>query len=91
MNNNLKRTIIQRSFNVLPSELVTANIDEYELFSKEYDNSDKYRLIFTVNPICSNILFNRLTEFVINEGAYNVSCLNFSLNQIDGKALGSYH
>jgi hypothetical protein len=89
MNNNLKRTIIQRSFNVLPSELVTANIDEYELFSKEYDNSDKYRLIFTVNPICSNILFNRLTEFVINEGAYNVSCLNFSLNQIDGKALGS--
>lgn len=89
MNKNLKRTLIQRSFKLLPSEMVVANIDEYALFSKEYDDSNKYRLIFTVNSICSNILFNRLTEFVLNEGSNEVSCLNFSLPQNNGKAISS--
>ena len=39
------------------------------IYDKEKDESDLYRLIFTINPYCTNILFNTFTEVVYKEGS----------------------
>ena len=35
-------------------------VDLYQMYLDEKDESDKYRLIITINPVCSNILFNAI-------------------------------
>lgn len=52
----------------IPSDKIVESIDCYNEYVKEKDASRKYRLIFTINPVCSNILFNPCTEIVYNEG-----------------------
>lgn len=44
-------------------------VDVYQVYLDEKDASDKYRLIFTINPVCSNVLFNAVTEVVKDEGS----------------------
>lgn len=41
---------------------IKATIDQYEQFQKERSLSNKYRVILTINPYCTNVLFNPLTE-----------------------------
>lgn len=45
------------------------NIDLVELHNKEKRECKKYRLILTVNPFMSNVLFNPLTEIIYKEGS----------------------
>ena len=52
---------IEHTFDILPHEHIEAKVNEYTLFMKEYDDSNKYRLVFSFNPICSNVLFNTIT------------------------------
>lgn len=40
----------------------TAEVDVDGVYQDELNSSKKYRLIFTINPVCSNVLFNALTE-----------------------------
>lgn len=54
---------------LLPVSGLHGIVDEYEQYVKEYDSSNKYRLILTINPVCSNVLFNRCTEVVYKEGS----------------------
>lgn len=44
-------------------------VDLYQVYLDEKDASDKYRLIFTLNPVCTNALFNAITEVVKDEGS----------------------
>lgn len=44
-------------------------IDQHEVFENERNNCTKYRLITTIKPYCTNILFNPLTEIVYKEGS----------------------
>ena len=44
-------------------------VDLYQVYLDEKDASDKYRLIFTINPVCTNVLFNAITEVVYKEGS----------------------
>lgn len=44
-------------------------IDEYKVYCNERDSSDIYRLIATIKPVCSNILFNAKTEIIYKEGS----------------------
>lgn len=53
----------------LPDENISKTLSLLEQYNKERDECNKYRLILTVNPICSNILFNTKTEIVVNEGS----------------------
>lgn len=53
----------------LPLSSMVGTVNAYDEYFNEKDNSDIYRLIFTINPICTNILFNANTEIVYNEGA----------------------
>lgn len=39
-------------------------IDQYEVFQKERNSCTKYRLISTIKPYCTNVLFNPVTEIV---------------------------
>lgn len=50
-------------------------VDLYQVYLDEKDASDKYRLIFTINPVCTNVLFNSVTEIVKDEGSPNCFCL----------------
>lgn len=56
---------------LLPTEDLRDSLDEYDEYIKEKDASNKYRLIFTIKPVCSNILFNPFTEVVQEEGGDN--------------------
>lgn len=58
-------------FRITPYTDLNERIDLNNLYTQERDNCKNYRLIFTINPICSNILFNMRTEVVKNEGDYN--------------------
>lgn len=44
-------------------------IDQYEVFETERANCTNYRLITTIKPFCSNVLFNPITEIVYKEGS----------------------
>lgn len=48
---------------------IKETIDQFEQFKTERENCNKYRLILTINPYCTNVLFNTLTEIVYAEGS----------------------
>lgn len=48
---------------------IKKTIDQHEVFKNEKENCNKYRLILTINPYCTNVLFNTLTEIVKDEGS----------------------
>ena len=54
---------------LLPFDDISDVVNLKEVYDKEKDESDLYRLIFTVNPVCSNVLFNTFTEVVFKEGS----------------------
>ena len=54
---------------LFPFESIQAEIDRNQLYNEERDASNNFRLLFTINPICSNVLFNMRTEVVKNEGS----------------------
>lgn len=61
--------------------------DEYKQYLKEKEESKKYRLIFNINPICSNVLFNNISEIIYKEGSDE--CIDFvddreDVSSIDG-------
>lgn len=62
---------------LLPEDAINDSLNSYEVYLDERKNGNKFRLIFTINPYCTNVLFNPLTEIVKNEGSSNAICLNF--------------
>jgi len=48
---------------------IKTTVDKLEQFKKERNSGTKYRLITTINPYCSNVLFNPFTEMVYAEGS----------------------
>ena len=50
---------------------IFGNFSELDQYNKERDECGKFRMIFCINPICSNVLFNMQTEVVQNEGSSN--------------------
>lgn len=66
---------LQHHTKVFPFPSVSNTIDQRELFEQERADSTKYRLILTINPYCTNVLFNAVTEIVKNEGTDSPSDL----------------
>lgn len=64
---------------LMPRLQIKDTIDQYEQYEKEINECDKYRLFFTIEPYCTNVLFNILTEITKDEGSKDCKC-------IDGKA-----
>ena len=66
-NNRIMLDLRQR-YKALPSNQYSDTLDLNELFEAEREASNKYRLIFTLNPVMTNVLFNIMTEVVLNDG-----------------------
>lgn len=65
---------------LLPDESLVDNFSLYEQYNRERDECNRYRFIFDVNSLCSNVLFNVKSEIVVNEGSDYCRCLNFEPN-----------
>ena len=63
-------------------------IDVYEVFEEERNKCNNFRLITTIKPYCSNVLFNPLTEIVKDEGSEDVKVIEDEGNTIDGDVYG---
>lgn len=66
--NNSVDVEFKQSTKLLPHMEIIDKVNLYEIFEEERNKSDNYRLIITINPICTNVLFNTLTEIVKFEG-----------------------
>lgn len=74
---------------LLPYNSTNDILNLNDLYNTERDNCDKYRVILTVNPICSNVLFNTRTEVVRYEGSS--ACTLIAGNEIgdSGQAMNN--
>ena len=57
---------------------VAETISQYEQYVEERGKCNVIRLTCQVNPICSNVLHNYITEVVKDEGSSDVSLLNYN-------------
>ena len=62
---------IQRHTKIFPLSSINETIDQYKVFVEERNKCNKYRLILTIKPYCTNVLFNVVTEIVNKEGTDN--------------------
>ena len=68
---------------LLPTNDVSEIVSQYDQYLLERESCNKIRLTCQVNPICTNVLFNPITEIVRYEGSNNVELLNY----LDGTVL----
>ena len=64
---------------LLPTNDVEEVISQYELYTDERNDCNTIRLTCQVNPICSNVLFNRISEIVKDEGSSAVTYVNYGI------------
>ena len=69
---NFLGVALKSTFKKLHYNDIKTTVDQYERFSLERAECENYRIILTINPYCSNVLFNPLTEIVMNEGSDDV-------------------
>ena len=67
---------------LLPLENIDEIVDEYERYLIEKKKSNIYRLSFNITPICSNVLFNNISEVIYKEGSDK--CIVFGKNGVSG-------
>lgn len=79
INNSLTINFVG-SEKLLPCDPMVTSLSEIDVYNNERENCNKIRLTVNVNPICSNVLFNNITEIVRNEGTDKVECLNYGKN-----------
>ena len=80
---NRKQDNAEKSLNVdlsaksrlIPYSTAADMLGLNDLYIEERDACQSYRMIFTVNPICTNILYNAVTEPVYLEGSYSAITL----------------
>jgi hypothetical protein len=76
--NNTVNVSLGNKTKLLPSDNLETTINLSEQYLKERLGSDIIRLTCVINPICSNVLFNNVTEIVKDEGSSGVTVLNYS-------------
>lgn len=75
-NTNFIPVEINRETSLFQNETLTDTIDILKLYNDEKDSCTKHRFIFTIKPMCTNILFNKITEIVYGEGGSDAKILN---------------
>lgn len=80
---------LKSTFKKLHYNDIKTTVDQYERFALERAECENYRVILTINPYCTNVLFNPLTEIVKNEGSDDVNTERYwsnsnPVNGIDG-------
>lgn len=64
---------------LLPTNDVSEVINQYNVYNEERSKCNVIRLTCQVNAVCTNTLFNSITEIVENEGNENMSFLNYGI------------
>lgn len=88
--NNSLTVNLHNGRRALPIDDLRTTVNEVELYDNERKSSTSIRLTCTINTICSNVLFNPITEIVKYEGSDSALCLNFVdsiSNEIDNDNL----
>ena len=57
---------------------IVGTVNAFDRYTTERANCNKVRLVCPINSVCSNILFNPVTEIVKNEGANDTILLNYT-------------
>lgn len=84
VNNSIPIQLTNRN-RIIPIDHLSDTINEIELYNNERLTSNNIRLTCTIKPICSNVLFNNITEIIKDEGSDHCQSLNYvPLNQIQG-------
>ena len=65
---------------LIPFNDVSSVISQMDQYMEERGSCNKIRLTCQVNPICSNVLFNRISEVVKYEGSSGVTFLNYGIS-----------
>ena len=73
---------------LLPTTDMSYVISAYEQYQKERENCNIVRLTCQVNPVCTNVLFNRITEIVKKEGSSGITMLNYGVSGDSGAFSG---
>ena len=63
---------------LIPYSVAADMVGLFDLYTQERDACEDYRMIFTVNPVCTNALYNAITEPVFKEGSYSALCITLS-------------
>lgn len=89
--NSVLCTAIHSDSRALPIDKIDYVLDEYQQYLKEKTASNIYRLSFIINPICSNILFNHVSEIVYKEGSDECIFFGKSGSKTKDKSILNYH
>jgi hypothetical protein len=66
---------------LLPLNDVAQVISQNDQYNEERESCNIIRLTCQVNPICSNVLHNKVSEIVKGEGTDNISFVNYGIGQ----------
>lgn len=66
---------------LLPTNDITEVISQFDQYNEEREACNTIRLTCQVNPICSNVLFNRVSEIVKDEGSSALTYINYGILQ----------
>ena len=70
---------------LLPFDDTSYTISAYKQYNKERESCETIRLTCQVNTVCTNVLFNKITEIVKDEGSSAVTFLNYGVASGDTK------
>lgn len=59
-------------------ENINGAVNAFDLYNEERNATNKVRLVCSINPVCSNVLFNPVTEIVKDEGSNSPLVLNYN-------------
>jgi hypothetical protein len=71
---------LDREMSLYHDEILSDTIDTLKVYNNEKDTSKKHRFIFTMYPICTNVLFNKISEIVYREGSNDAQMLTNKKN-----------
>lgn len=82
-NTNIIPVELNRDVSLFHDEIMTDTVDTMQVYNDEKDKCNKHRFVFTLYPICTNVLFNNITEVVYKEGSTEAKMLtNTSANGV---------
>ena len=73
---------LKRNAVTIPLSDVGTTVNLYDLYNSERNACTKIRLVCTINPLCTNVLHNAVTEIVKDEGSDDTLLLNLSESNV---------
>ena len=86
--NNTLNIALTRNAKLLPYTDFTEMVNMKEVYDEERQSSDTLRLVFSIHPYCTNVLFNNFTEIVKyykdDNGEYKVDFMPYVTDSANG-------